>query len=83
MINRRTFIKRVLGIAALPVVGITKVLKSKSKPVIEVPVAWTRISHDWTLDELKTEIQKPARKTRIIHIDLGVNYMMTNKRTNG
>jgi hypothetical protein len=31
MINRRSFIKRVLGVVALPVVGITKVLKSEPK----------------------------------------------------
>lgn len=29
MINRRSFIKRILGIMALPVIGIAKVLKSE------------------------------------------------------
>lgn len=67
MINRRSFIKRVLGIAALPVAGIAKVLKPE--PTIEVPVLRIKGNHSWTFDELKSKHVEVLEEIEVDYID--------------
>lgn len=54
MINRRSFTKRVLGIATLSVAGIAKILKPKPEPIFRVPLPCARLTYDLTVTDVTT-----------------------------